>query len=444
MIESVIMGISGTAPAFSIEITAATIIAAVGVLSVGSIFYCGLIMFGITFAYLNLNKITHSAGAAYTWVGLIFGKTWGFFAGWALLVASCLFMVSGTLPIANAVLLIVAPSYVNNTLLITIISSVVFTLISLVVLKGIKMTSQVQVGLTIIELIILGIIAVASFMVFTKNPAHEFSWSWFSLTAFTPESFVSGALIAMFFYWGWDVVMNLSEETKDPSSTPGKSVVWSMVYLLFFFIIFITIILLGLTQSEIEHYNTNVIYGIAEKLYGNTFGLLAIIAVLLSTVGTLETSILQFTRTLFAKGRDGALNPRFAKLHPKWDTPYMAILFIWGFGMALIIFSSFIPTINQTLEYFISAIGFQIAFYLGLAGFACAWYYRGMLKTNILKSLTTVIWPFISACFLFFIALYSIPTFDLITNIAGIGGIAVGIIPYLINKKRLEREALQQ
>ncbi len=46
--ESAVMGIAGTAPAFSVAVTTAAIVASVGVLSVGSILYCGLIMFGIT------------------------------------------------------------------------------------------------------------------------------------------------------------------------------------------------------------------------------------------------------------------------------------------------------------------------------------------------------------------------------------------------------------
>jgi amino acid transporter len=173
--ESIIMGIAGTAPAFSIEVTASTIIAAVGALSAASILYCGLIMFGITFAFINLNKMNPSAGASFAWVGQIFGKTWGFFAGWALLVASCLFMVSGTIPAANAFILIFAPNYINNVHLITIIASVILTAISLVVLKGIKLTSYVQVVMTIVEIMILAIIAVASFVVFPNIAEHQFS-----------------------------------------------------------------------------------------------------------------------------------------------------------------------------------------------------------------------------------------------------------------------------
>ena len=104
--ESGIMGIAGTAPAFSVAVTTATIVAAVGVLSVASIFYCGLIMFGIMLAFIHLSKIAPNAGAAYAWVGHVFGKKWGFFAGWGLLVASIVFMVSATIPAATSTLVL--------------------------------------------------------------------------------------------------------------------------------------------------------------------------------------------------------------------------------------------------------------------------------------------------------------------------------------------------
>lgn len=97
--------------------------------------------------------------------------------------------------------------------------------------------------------------------------------------------------------------MNLAEETKDPSVTPGRATFYSMIFLILFFLAFITLILLGLSDAEIEQYNTNVIFALAEKLLGKEWGYIAIIAVLLSTVGTIETQIIQFTRTMFAKGR---------------------------------------------------------------------------------------------------------------------------------------------
>jgi amino acid transporter len=393
-------------------------------------------MFGIAFAFINLNKALASAGTSYAWVSVVFGKTLGFFAGWALLVLCCVFMVSAMIPAANATLLIFRPELMNNVHLVTIIAALWLTAITAVVVKGIKLTSYVQVIMTIIEGIILLAIIVMGFIVFPRAPEHAFSWRWFSPFDFSPRLFANSALVAIFFYYGWDVTMNLSEETKDPNRTPGRAAFWAMIFLMSFFSIFIVITLLGLSDAEIRHYNTNIIFAIAEKLFGERWGYVAIIAVLFSTVGTVETQMLQFTRTLFAEARDAAIHPRYSRLHPKWRTPYIAIFFIWIAGLILLFVSSYLPTINVILRDSITAIGFQICFYLGLTGLACAWYYRTMIGSGTWSSVTHVVWPALSGLFLFFIALYSIPTFDLVTNIVGIGGIAAGAVPLLLSRNR--------
>ena len=434
--ESIVMGVAGTAPAYSIEITTSTIIATTGVHSPANILVCGLIMFGIAFAFIHLNRVKANAGTSYAWVSSIFGRTLGFLAGWALLVLCCVFMVSAMVPAANATLLVLKPELMNDVDWVTGIAALWLTVISAVLVKGIKVTSYVQVAMTLVEAVILLAIIVMAFIEFPAAPVRAFSWSWFSPFSFTPDLFATGTLTAIFFYYGWDVTLNLSEETRDPSRTPGRAAFWSMILLIIFFLVFIVIVLMGLTDDEIQHFNTNIIFAIAEKLLGKTWGYIAIVAVLLSTVGTVETQMLQFTRTLFAKGRDGALNPRYSRLHARWQTPYIAIAFIWVVGLCLLFLSSYLSSINQILKDSITAIGFQISFYLGLTGFACAWFHRKTLVQAPLGSVTRVIWPAVSASFLFFIAIYSIPTFDLLTNVIGIGGVVLGFVPLALNRWR--------
>jgi hypothetical protein len=89
----------------------------------------------------------------------------------------------------------------------------------------------------------------------------------------------------------------------------------------------------------------------------------------------------------------------------------------------------------------ILAIGFQVCFYMSLAGFACAWHYREKLKRGAYDAVSYVLWPLLAALFMVFIALYSIPTFDTITNIMGIGGILVGFAPLLLGDLRRENNA---
>jgi amino acid permease len=52
---------------------------------------------------------------------------------------------------------------------------------------------------------------------------------------------------------------------------------------------------------------------------------------------------------------------------------------------------------------------------------------------------TLVLWPVASALFLTFIAIYSIPSFDLVTNVIGLGGIVAGLVPLFLNRWRKAR-----
>lgn len=442
--ESAIMGIAGTAPAFSIAVTTATIVGVVGALSVGSILYCGLIMFGIMLAFTHLNKITSHAGATYAWVGKVFGYGWGFFAGWGLLVASVLFMVSATIPAATSTLVILSEIFswdkatvVEDTHMVALAAIVWLTLVTIVVTKGIKHASYAQLVLTVIETGIIFALIGGAFIQYGAQPAHAPSFSWISLASFTPETFATGALTAIFFYWGWDVTMNLGEETKEGHPQPaGKGAFWAMVNLILFFIIMMIVVLIVLTDEEIATANTNVLYAIADKLFPKPWSYLAVLSTILSTIGTIETQILQFSRSMFAMSRDHSLHPRYAKVHAEWQTPWVATLVIWFLGVVLLAVSATLPSVKEILDISISAIGFQICFYMSLAGFACAWYYRSRLSAGMGQAISYVIWPFLSAAFMVFIAIYSSVDFDYKTNLMGVGGLLVGFIPYFLNLQR--------
>jgi amino acid transporter len=434
-VESAVMGVAGTAPAFSVAVTTAAIVASVGTLSVGAILYCGLIMFGLMLAFTNLNKMSPNAGATYAWVGAVFGPTWGFFAGWGLLVASVVFMVSATIPAATSTLVLIAPQLVESTGWVTFTAAVWLTLVTAVVTKGIKHASYAQITLTIVETVIVLALIIGAFYQYWGKPAHMPSWEWVSPFSFTPLTFATGALTAIFFYWGWDVTMNLGEETVDGTPAPaGRGAFWAMVNLILFFIIMMIVVLIVLTDEEIATANTNVLYAVANKLFPSPWSYLAVLSTILSTIGTIETQILQFSRSMFAMARDRMLHPRYAKIHAEWQTPWIATLVIWGLGVVLLFASSYMPTVKQILESSILAIGIQICFYMSLAGFACAWHYRKMLSSDFVGSLTHVVWPFLSSAFMVFVGIYSIQTFDTITLIIGVGGLVIGFIPLLLNR----------
>jgi amino acid transporter len=160
---------------------------------------------------------------------------------------------------------------------------------------------------------------------------------------------------------------------------------------------------------------------------------------MLSTVGTLETSILQFARTVFAMGRDNVLHPRYARLHQAYRTPWLATLLITMLGLGLLLLSLFQSGIKTVIGDSINAVGFQIAVYYSLAGLACAWHFRTQALTGLGRFVFLLAWPLLGVGCCLFIAVCNVPTYDLTTNVLAIGGIAIGIVPYLWSRSRLTR-----
>jgi amino acid transporter len=201
------------------------------------------------------------------------------------------------------------------------------------------------------------------------------------------------------------------------------------------------VVLIVLTDKEIATANTNVLYAVADKLFPKPWSNLAVLSTILSTIGTIETQILQFSRTMFAMSRDSMLHKRYSHIHPEWQTPWLATIVIWGFGILLLAASSTMQSVKSILDSSVLAIGFHICFYMGLAGFACAWHYRGTLKNGSLKNkFSHVFWPLTSATLMVFLGLYLLPTFNNITKLIAVGGLIVGALPLILGLLRTRTE----
>src|SRR5690242_21543316 len=65
---SIVMAVAGSAPAYSIAATTATLVGVAGLGAPGALLWCGLPMLGIAWAFLYLGRVDVHAGASYSWV----------------------------------------------------------------------------------------------------------------------------------------------------------------------------------------------------------------------------------------------------------------------------------------------------------------------------------------------------------------------------------------
>ncbi|MHB1682642.1 MAG: APC family permease [Bacilli bacterium] len=437
LLDSAVMAVAGSAPAYSIAATTAVLIGAVGLQAPAALLWCGIPMFGVVMAFLYLGRWQANSGASYAWVGRALSADLGFLSGWALIVSATVFMVAGSFPAGAVTLDIIAPNLSNNLTAVTIVGGLWFLLISFLVMLGIQITVRVQWIMSSIEMLILIVSGVVALVKYGAHPVNAFHWSWFSPTGFTSGSvFVAGALIATFYYWGWDVSANLNEETKDSKRIPGLGAVIGILFTFAMFELFTVATQLSMSEKTIAASSANVLQQMGVQLYGPGWGNIMVLAVALSTIATLETTLLQVTRTLFSMGRDGVISGRFGVVHAKWKTPYLASIVITILALFLFIMSNFLSSISAVMTDAINAIGLQVVFYYGLASLAVIFYYRKLLFQSIANFVFLFLWPAVAAVFLIVVGVSDIPSLNATTDAVGIGLIAIGVIPMLWGRFR--------
>jgi amino acid transporter len=426
--DTVVMAVAGSAPAYSLAATTAVLVGTVGLASPAALLYCAIPMLGIALAFSYLGRIDVNAGASYSWVGRTLHPFLGFISGWALVISATIFMVAGSLPAGSMTLALFDEELADDTALSTAVGAAWFLAMLLVVLGGARLTVRAQLLMSGVELAILALFAVLA--LFHTGGARAFDWSWLGFGHFDGISgFASGALIAAFYYWGWDVTSNLSEETRNSRRTTGLAglIGVGIVFLLFeAFTIAVNVIL---SAQQIEENDANVLAVLGEEVWPGWGGKLLIVAVMLSTIATLETTLIQVTRSLFAMGRDRTMPSALGRVHPRWNTPWVAIVVVGTVALAMLIASNALGTVGDILSDAISAIGLQIAVYYGLAGLAVVVAYRKMLLKSASNFVFGGLWPLLGALFMFWVFAESLSELSTASITIGIGGLAVGLIP---------------
>ena len=123
-------------------------------------------------------------------------------------------------------------------------------------------------------------------------------------------------------------------------------------------------------------------------------------------------------------GRDGALPRLFGRVSAKTQSPVRAMYLLIGIGLVLLWASSLMPSVGAIITESVNAVAIQVAYYYGLAGLAAAWTFRREVG---FRRVTLCFFPGVSGLMLIGLGVYAITTFNLITQIVGVGGFALGI-----------------
>ena len=435
LFDSVVMAVAGSAPAYTIAGSTAALLTAVAFAGPAALLYCGIPMLGIAWAFSYLNRIEANAGASYAWVGRVLHPSLGFVAGWALVISATIFMVAGSLPAGSVTIGLFDQSQANDTALVTAIGSVWFLVMVGLVIMGVRVTARAQWIMSGIEVAILVLFAILAIVHSASHSVVHFSWSWFGFSHFNGlAGFAAGGLVAAFYYWGWDVSSNLNEEMKDSKRTAGLGGIIGVVIVFALYEIFTVATNLAMPAKTIQANAGDVLAVLGQEVWSGVGGKLLVIAVMLSTIATLETTLIQVTRTLFAMSRERTLPAFFGKILPVRQTPWIATIAVAIVSLGLFIGSNYVGSLSTILVDAISAIGIQIAVYYGLAGLTVVIAFRKVLFKSVKNFVLIGLWPFVGAAFMFWILgeFVATNTSDAVVIWVGLGGLAIGLIPLAI------------
>jgi len=185
------------------------------------------------------------------------------------------------------------------------------------------------------------------------------------------------------------------------------------------------------STNDIQSQGTAIATALASAVGGSVLGKLMIIAVMLSTIATLETTLIQVSRSLFAMGRDNTLPRAFGKVDAKRRTPVIATAVVTVVSLGLFVASDFIGSVSTIMTDAINAIGLQIAVYYGLAALAVTVAYRKQLFASLSNALFIGLLPLLGAAFMAFTLIENLSGSSLAAEAKwiGIGALALGLIP---------------
>jgi amino acid transporter len=431
LIGSTVMGLASTAPVYSLVATLGFVITAVGFQAPIAFILAFVPMFFIAFAYRELNRAVPDCGTTFTWAAKAFGPRTGWMGGWGVAVAGIVVLANLAQIAGIYFWILLGQTELSETVWVTTLTGVGFIVAMVFVsYRGIEIGERLQnvlLGVQYLALILFVVLSFAS--VFGANPPAASTLptlDWFNPLAFTSFSgFTESILLALFIYWGWDTCLSLNEETKDPKTIPGRAAVISTVVLVITYVL-VAVAAMAFAGLDALADQDDVFLVVKDALFG-PWAWLLVLAVLISAVSSTQTTILPTARGTLSMAVYNALPKRFGTVHPRFHTPGFSTMVM---GVVSIVYYVGMTLISDNfLADSIYSLGLAIAFYYGLTGYSCVWYFRRELFTSAYNVVYKFLFPLLGALAL--TAAFVLSAIDMFqpdygyTVIWGIGGVFV-------------------
>lgn len=318
----------------------------------------GIFAFIGAHGYAKLSTAYPKAGGEYIYLRESFGPLAGFLSGWTSFVAGFSGAIAAS-AVGFAFYLRRAVPDLGDTiaglptepiLAIVLIFSVAF--IHIISVKAGSRFHYWLGGLAIVAiigLVVLGLVAD------TSPVASEAS------TPVKGSAFLLALIPVFFTFSGWNAAVYVAEEIRNPQKNLYKALILGttsvvLIYLVLNFL-FVKILGLDAMASSLE-----VGFDMAYMLLGETGSVVITLIILLALLSSVSAMIMAGPRIYFAMARDKLFPKQVEVLHPRFNTPAIAILAQSLWTVLLVITGTFEDILIYT--------GFSIILFSGMSIFS--------------------------------------------------------------------------
>lgn len=309
----------------------------------------GLMAITIALCFAECSSIIPRVGGPYAYAKEAFGDFIGFLVGWALIIAE--WSAIAVFPLAFVAYL--SYLYPHMPLFLQITIKVLFVLFLTVInIVGVKQAGKANDILTILKLAPLLVFTVVGIVFLAMNPTVLVS----NFTPFLPLGLggLGSALVLIFWaYIGFELVTVPSDEIIDPKKTIPLAISFGMVIIMVFYVI-TNFLVVGTIPWEMLSHSTAPLALAGFAIMGVLGALLLSVGALFSISGSDEAGVLTAARIPYAMAGDALLPHAFAKIHPKYGTPYVSLIVQSSITLIAAIFG----TIDQLIILSVFAILF--------------------------------------------------------------------------------------
>lgn len=305
-----------------------------------------LSLFG-ALSFAELGAAIPEAGGEYAYLRRAFGPVWGFLFGWMHSIvgrpASASSIAAGLARFAGFLLPAIATPIFTVHIAIPGLThwlppyDFVFTwaqpfavawllIMTGVNYLGVRLGGAVQIFLTAIK--IISVIVVIGVAFFSPTPAvHLANPVWpgpLNLGVFS--AFLAALAAALWAYDGWEDLNLVGSEVQDPQRNFPRALVGGVSLVAVIYLLFSAACLKVLPFSEVA-ISSHIASDVVGRVAGRGAAAWITLAMVISAIGSMNSSILSGARVPYAMARDGIFFRIADGIHPKYRTPGRALIF---------------------------------------------------------------------------------------------------------------------